>query len=214
MSLFKTALFVVYHGLMAYGIISLASYWSAHQLRQSRAREIPDLLFLFLGLAGPIMGWLLSIFLPSAWFILPGSLGFLFFLTRNREREQDRALSTLYEEDKAHAAGMIQADDKNAAAFWAMAEACERSRDYDGALGNYRSAHALGGMTVSRHELEEIEQRLADAKAAGDRAHGRPLLEMFGVAVGMLLVFWSPGGTLNLCSLMLFLAWLHSASGR
>ena len=204
MFLFKTALLVVYHGLMVYGIISLASYWSSHQLRQTRDREIPDLWFLFLGLVGPIMGWLLSIFLPSAWFILPGSLGVLFFLTRNREREQDRALNNLYEEDRAHAAGMIQADDKNAAAFWAMAEACERIRDYDGALGNYRRAH----------ELEEIEQRLADARAAGIRAHGQPWLEIFGVAVGMLLVFWSPGCTFNLCSLMLFLAWLHSASGR
>jgi len=220
----RILLFIPYQCMMVYGMFGLASHWSFIHIRQGGDRDIPDHWFLLFGLILPLAGWLMSVFLSSSAVacVLPVSLAVLFYWTTSRECDAERMQGALDDEDLAHANRMILADGRNAAAYWAKAKVCERLGDCAEALWNYRRAHQLCERTVSPHEMAEIELRLAQAceSARGEKMGTGPGLhrlrarglcpELFFFACGLLFLFSDWTRALNVCSLMLFLRWLHS----
>ena len=213
--------FAAYQVVMVYGLCGLASFWGFIHLRQAGDRDIPDLLFLALGLLGPMAGMALSFILPAALFVLPVCLGLLYWITNSSEDETARMQAALDHEDMARADAQIMADQGNAAAYWGKAEVCERQGRYAQALTNFRLAHELCDRMASPDEMADIEARLAhlmeaaEAERPGGAPAGPPRprwlgLERYLFYVGLPLVLWNWKYALNVCAVMAFLRWLRT----
>jgi len=205
--------FLVCQGLMLYGILGLASHWGFLHLRQRQDRDISDAWFVVLGLILPVVGWMLSFFIPMTALVLPVSLVLLFLRTTGYDGLGARRETAGHDAELAQAQRMLQDDSRNAAAYWTRAEVCERRGDYVEAYRNYRRAHELSDLMVSARQLADIKERLVCLAQTGSGAPAEGLQlrpEHLFVAVGLLLGFWNWVYAVEVCSLMLFLGWLHS----
>lgn len=213
------ALLIPYQCLMLYGIFWMLSFWAA-----SATRGIPPLLFLAFGLAAPISGWFLSIFLPWASCVIPASLGLLYAWARAGDARERALASVILEDDRAQAYRMIAADGDNAAGYWALGKVLETEEKYEAALKHYEKAHQLSDRAISSHELkdarDELEslmeaQRLQALRPAGlvDALRRCPA-ESLCFAAGLSLGIQNPGFAANVCSLMLFVAWFRRQKPR
>ena len=205
--------FAACQGLVLYGVLALASHWGFLHLGQSREREIPDAWFVVLGLMLPVAGWFLSFFVPAAALVLPASLAVLFLRIAGHSGLGAHRESTGHDAELGGAERMLQADSRNAAAYWTKAEICERRGDYVEAYRNYRRAHELSDQMVTARQLADIKERLEclAQNGSGGEAGEFPLrLEHLLFVAGLALGLWSWVYAVEVCSLMLFLGWLHS----
>ena len=205
--------FVACQGLMLYGVFALASHWGFLNIRQRHDQEIPDAWFVVLGLMLPVAGWLMSFFIPAAALILPASLAVLFLRTAGHESLGAHREATGHSAGLGEAERMLQADSRNAVAYWTKAEICERRGDYVEAYRNYQRAHQLSDFMVSARQLADIKERLEYLAQTASRSQAGGLqlrLEHLLFLAGLVLGFWSWVYAVEVCSLMLFLGWLHS----
>ena len=204
--------FAACQGLMLYGILGLASHWGFLNIRQRQDREIPDAWFVVLGLMLPVAGWLMSFFIAPAALVIPVSLAVLFLHTAGHESLGAHRENSGRDAELREAERMLQADSRNAAAYWTKAEIYERRGDYVEAFRNYRRAHQLSDLMVSARHLADIKERLEYlAQTGSGQAGGLQLsLEHLLFLAGLGLGFWNWVYAVEVCSLMLFLGWLHS----
>ncbi len=198
---------------MGYGLLALASFWAAPA---DKPRKIPQLLLLLFGVVIPLMGWFLSLFLPWFFFIVPGSLGYLYWTTVGAEKAQDKAGAAVLDEELEHAAKMIASDPDNAVGYWSMAKVYDQRGQWRTALENYRRANELSERTLSNQEWEDIRARLEHELSTepGQSALTHGIIEKSLIVVGLAYLPWSGVLALNLCSVMLFILWYRGEPTR
>lgn len=216
LSLINTAFFFPYQLMMLYGIVTLASCWA---WTATAPRRVNDALLLAFGLVIPVCAWILTLFVPVFFFLMPLSLGFLYLKISSEEAVHLEAEDSLHREDLEHAQRQLEADDKNAAAHWAKAQVYERRGENAKALESYERAHELDQRTIPVAEMEDIRARIGhrlDEERAGDSPAGRLArlvgsvrLEGVFFAVGLAYLLWNSVFAVNLMSLMLFLRWFR-----
>lgn len=207
---------IFYQLAMVYGFIRLASFWGV-----SRTRGINELVFLFLGVVVPLAGWFFSIFFWPLAFVLPGSLGLVWWLARSNERRERAAGEAVLAEQRAAGYAMIAVDARNAVGHWTLGKVLEEERMYEKALQQYERAHALSEDTIDRHEMEDIRHRIAALiESQKEEALPRPVaervlswsgLETLFLALGVVLVLENVFLAVNLCSMMLFIRWFRDS---
>ena len=217
MQILSALALVLYQPAMAYGLLMLASYWAGD------ARSAGTLLYMGLGLAGPLTAWLFTFFLPSAALLCPASLGLLYYLLDSEERGarevREEAVRAELEEASLRAAQFPD----DGAAHLSRAELLEKAARFSDAREAYERAHACSDRMLPASELETIRARLADAEADAlggvatleseqDRLGRR--VEAACLALCLPILFVLPFAAVSLASVMLFLGWFRGYARR
>ncbi len=199
--------FLIYQGLMAYGIVALAVFWISPP--SAGALGVGEIPYVVLAVGVPLFGWFLTIWQPWCCLMIPLSLGTLYYRARRedaraREQESSSRLAELSKTERT-----IRHDPSNAAAHQLKAEILEKRGDHEQALWHYHRAHALSERMLPASEMRDIEERLAQDKGKKSSA-GSPGLETVFLAVGFVYFLFNWTCAVNVTSVLLFLRWMRS----
>lgn len=209
---------VLYQPAMAYGLLMLASYWAGN------ARSAGTVLYMALGLAGPLTAWLFTFFLPPLSLIGPASLGLLYLLLSaeeggTRDIREDAATAALEE-----ASVRVAQFPDDGAAHLARAELLEEAGRWQDAREAYESAHRCSDRMLSAVELDAIRVRLSDAEQDAQGGGVASLeseqdtlgrrVELACLVLSALVFPLLPFAALSLAATMLFLRWFRDYAKR